>query len=181
MSRIGKLAIPVPKGVSVSIKGSSVEVKGPKGLLTRDFVGVLIRQDGDKLVLEPKGEGREFNALWGLGRSLLANMVEGVSEGFKREMRVEGTGYRVEQKGPGLSMNIGFSNPAEFSPPEGIKISVTGQNAFTVEGIDKELVGQVAANIRAIKKPEPYKGKGIRYATETIRRKAGKSGKGAKK
>lgn len=177
MSRIGKLPIPILPGVTVSIKGNSVDVKGPMGSLHRDFVGVLVRQDGDKLVLEPKGEGAEINALWGLGRSLLANMVIGVAKGFKKELKVEGTGYRVEQKGPSISLAVGYSGPREYTPPQGIKLVVTGQNGLAVEGIDKELVGQVAAEIRAIKPPEPYKGKGVRYATEVVRRKAGKSGK----
>ncbi len=177
MSRIGKLPIAIPAGVTVSIKGNAVDVKGPKGSLHREFVGVLVRQDGNKLVLEPKGEGAEIKALWGLGRSLLANMVEGVATGFKKELRVEGTGYRVEQKGPGITLAVGFSGTRDFLPPTGVKLVVAGQNAVTVEGIDKELVGQVAADIRAIKPPEPYKGKGVRYATETVRRKAGKSGK----
>jgi large subunit ribosomal protein L6 len=161
----------------VTIKGNAVDVKGPKGSLHREFVGVLVRQDGNKLVLEPKGEGQQIKALWGLGRSLLANMVEGVANGFKKELRVEGTGYRVEQKGPAVSLAVGYSNPKEYVPPQGVKLVVVGQTAVTVEGIDKELVGQVAAEIRGIKPPEPYKGKGVRYATETVRRKAGKSGK----
>jgi len=177
VSRIGKLPIPIPAGVTVAIKGNTVEVKGPKGALVREFVGVLVRQDGAKLVLEPKGEGQQIKALWGLGRSLLANMVVGVSTGFKKELKVEGTGYRVEAKGPVISLAVGYSGPREYVPPKDIKLVVTGQNAVVVEGIDKELVGQVAAEIRAIKPPEPYKGKGVRYADEVVRRKAGKSGK----
>ena len=177
MSRIGKKPIPVPKGVTVKIQGSAVEVKGPKGELKREFVGVLIRQEGDRLVLEPKGESKQFGAYWGLGRSLLENLVIGVTAGYSKELQVVGTGYRVEQRGAGVVLNVGFSKPSEFTPPSEIKVVVKDQNNLVVEGIDKHLVGQVAANIRAIRKPEPYKGKGIRYKDEVVRRKAGKTGK----
>jgi large subunit ribosomal protein L6 len=161
----------------VKIQGSAVEVKGPKGTLSHTFVGVLVRQDGEKLVLEPKGEGQQFNALWGLGRSLLNNMVTGVSAGFVKELQVVGTGYRVEQKGPGVALSVGFSKPKDYVPPTGVKVVVKDQSNLVVEGIDKQLVGQVAAEIRSIRKPEPYKGKGVRYKDEVVRQKAGKTGK----
>jgi large subunit ribosomal protein L6 len=177
VSRIGKLPVPVPKGVTVTIKGSAVEVKGPKGTIKRDFVGVSMKQDGGAVIVEPKGEDREVRALWGLARALVANMVEGAEKGFKKTLMIEGTGYRVEQTGKGISLNVGYSNPQTYTPPEGVKVVVTSQTVIDIEGIDKHLVGQVAANIRAIRKPEPYKGKGIRYSDEVVRRKAGKTGK----
>lgn len=177
MSRIGKLPVAVPKGVTVTIKGSAVAVKGPKGTITSEFVGVSIKQDAGEIIVEPKGETKEIRALWGLARSLISNMVEGAEKGFKKTLLIEGTGYRVEQQGAGISLNVGFSNAQTYTPPAGVKVTVTGQTALDVEGIDKHLVGQVAANIRAIRKPEPYKGKGIRYSDEVVRRKAGKTGK----
>jgi large subunit ribosomal protein L6 len=177
VSRIGKLPVSVPKGVTVAINGNAIEVKGPKGSIKRDFVGVTMKQEASDIIVEPKGETKEIRALWGLARALLANMVEGAEKGFKKTLLIEGTGYRVEQQGKGISLNVGFSNPQAYSPPEGVKVVVTSQTAVDVEGIDKHLVGQVAANIRAIRKPEPYKGKGIRYSDEVVRRKAGKTGK----
>lgn len=178
MSRIGKMPVPVPSGVSIDIDGRRVKVKGPKGELNRDFherVSITL-DDGDAIV-ERADDSRESRALHGLSRALLANMVEGVSEGFKRELEVVGVGYRAALKGRDLEMQLGFSHPVNFSAPDGITFEVPEATKIVITGIDKELVGQVAANIRKIRPPEPYKGKGVRYSGEHIRRKAGKAGR----
>lgn len=178
MSRIGKLPIAVPGGVDVKIDGQQVSVKGPKGELTL-VMSEPIRaalEDGQVLVTRPDDE-RDSRALHGLTRTLINNNIIGVTEGYVKQLEVVGTGYRVQQKGAGLELALGFSHPVHFDAPEGITLSVEGANKITVSGISKQAVGEVAANIRKLKKPEPYKGKGIRYAGEVVRRKAGKAGK----
>ena len=178
MSRIGKMPVTVPSGVSIDIDGRSVKVKGPKGELNRDFhERVSIKLDEGDAVVERVDDSRESRALHGLSRALLANMVEGVSEGFKKELEVVGVGYRAALKGRDLEMQLGFSHPVSFAAPEGITFEVPEATKIVITGIDKELVGQVAANIRKIRPPEPYKGKGVRYSGEHIRRKAGKAGR----
>ncbi len=178
MSRIGKLPIAVPGGVDVKIEGQKVSVKGPKGELSL-VVAEPIRvnlDDGQVLVTRPNEE-RESRALHGLTRTLINNNIVGVTEGYSKELEVVGTGYRVQQKGVGLELTLGFSHSVQYEAPQGISLAVEGSNKITVTGISKQAVGEVAANIRKLKKPEPYKGKGIRYAGEVVRRKAGKAGK----
>jgi large subunit ribosomal protein L6 len=178
MSRIGKLPITVAKGVQVDIDGSTVKVKGPKGELTREFPrGVSFSQEDGKLSVARENDEKHTRALHGLSRSLLNNMVVGVSDGFTRTLELQGVGYRVAQSGEKVTLNVGYSHPVEVAPPPGIQLEVDGNTRLHVKGIDKELVGQVAANIRKVRKPEPYKGKGIRYLGERVRRKAGKAGK----
>lgn len=178
MSRIGKAPIQIPAGVEVKVEGNLVTVKGPKGTLSRVInkdMQVTI-ENGALRVARPSDE-REHKALHGLTRTLIANMVEGVTKGYSRALELVGTGYRAAKSGNKLSLSVGFSHPVEIAPPAGIEFAVPAQNQVIVNGIDKEVVGQVAANIRAIKPPEPYLGKGIKYAGETIRRKEGKTGK----
>ncbi len=180
MSRIGKLPIPIPQGVTVEIApGNRVTVRGPKGELTRSFDPDMIieRQDGQLVVRRPT-DSRRHKALHGLTRALLANMVTGVTQGFRKELEIHGVGYRADLAGGKLVLQVGFSHPVEIQPPEGIDFSVdrSGRN-ISVEGIDKELVGLVAAKIRDVRPPEPYKGKGIRYKGEYVRQKAGKAGR----
>ena len=178
MSRIGKLPIAVPGAVTVTIDGQSVTVKGGKGELTL-VVAEPIRvafEDGQILVTRPNDE-RDSRALHGLTRTLINNNIIGVTEGYSKQLEVVGTGYRVQQKGTGLELALGFSHPVLVDAPEGIALEVEGNTKITVRGIDKQAVGEAAANIRKLKKPEPYKGKGIRYAGEVVRRKAGKAGK----
>ena len=178
MSRIGKALIPVPAGVDVSFSGNSVTVKGPKGSLSRDLVGgITVRQDEGNLVVERPNDERESRSLHGLSRALINNMVVGVTEGFAKELEIVGVGYRAEAQGANLRLALGFSHPVIVPAPEGISFEIPVQTRVIVKGIDKELVGQVAANIRSIRKPEPYKGKGVRYLNEHILRKAGKTGK----
>jgi len=179
MSRIGKQPIPVPSGVEVSIDGTHVTVKGPKGTLEhRTPPTIAVSRDGDELIVTRPDDEREQRALHGLTRSLVANMVQGVSEGYARELEIVGVGYRATAQGPSkLELQVGFSHPVHFEAPEGITFEVPQPTRITVRGCDKQLVGQVAANIRKIRKPEPYKGKGIRYADERVQRKAGKSAK----
>jgi large subunit ribosomal protein L6 len=179
MSRIGKALIPVPAGVDVSINANSVTVKGPKGSLSRDLVGgITVRQDEGNLVVERPNDERESRSLHGLSRALLNNMVVGVTTGFAKELEIVGVGYRAELKSPTLiRLNLGFSNPVDVEAPQGVSFEVPVQTRVIIKGIDKEAVGQVAANIRSIRKPEPYKGKGVRYQGEKILRKAGKAGK----
>ncbi len=180
MSRIGKMPIPIPQGVQVNIEGSRVTVRGPKGELTRTFHPDMkvTEQDGQLVVTRPTDQ-RHHRALHGLTRALLANMVTGVSQGFQKVLQIEGVGYRAELQGNNkLVLSLGFSHPVEFVAPEGITFQVEQRaRLITVEGVDKELVGEVAARLRRIRPPEPYKGKGIRYQGEHIRRKAGKAGK----
>lgn len=179
MSRIGKALIPVPTGVDVSINANSVTVKGPKGSLSRDLVGgITVRQDEGNLVVERPNDERESRSLHGLSRALLSNMVVGVTTGFAKELEIVGVGFRAELKSPTLiRLNLGFSHPVDVEAPQGVSFEVPVQTRVIIKGIDKEAVGQVAANIRSIRKPEPYKGKGVRYQGEKILRKAGKAGK----
>ena len=179
MSRIGKAPIPVPSGVEVKIEGSRVIVKGPKGALEHDLPEqIAIEREGDDLVVSRANDERSARSLHGLTRSLINNMVLGVSVGFERELEIVGVGYRAQAKGPSkLELQLGFSHPVEFQAPDGVTFDVPQPTRITVKGADKQQVGQVAANIRKIRKPEPYKGKGVRYAGERILRKAGKSAK----
>jgi large subunit ribosomal protein L6 len=177
MSRIGKKPIPVPAGVSVSLEGSTVRVKGPKGELSRTFhPDMRIEQADGELRVERPSEAKQHRALHGLTRALLANMVEGVTTGYRRALEIIGVGYRAEKKGKSLVLTVGYSHQVEYPEPDGITLSTTSPTVVVVEGIDKQKVGQVAAEIRAVRPPEPYKGKGIRYQGEQVRRKAGKAG-----
>ncbi len=178
MSRIGKLPIKIPKGVKVEIKGQNIVVQGPKGKLARDLnPKVTIEMEGDTLHVKRSSDSRPVRALHGLTRALVANMVHGVSDGFKKELIVTGVGYKVEEKGKQLVLHLGFSHPVEFPLPEGITAKVERQKEIKIvlEGYDKETLGLTAAKIRAYRPPEPYKGKGIRYSDEVIIRKAGKA------
>lgn len=179
MSRIGKQPIQVPSGVDVKIDGATVTVKGPKGQLVRELpepIGLEKNEDGSLQVTRLNDE-RKSRALHGLVRSLVNNMVVGVSEGYKRSLEINGTGYRAQAKGNGVEMSLGFSHTVQVDAPEGISFQVEKPTLLHVEGIDKQLVGQVASNIRRLRPPEPYKGKGVKYVDERIRRKAGKAGK----
>ncbi len=178
MSRIGKMPVQVPAGVDVAIDGTTVTVKGKKGELTRTFQPTMvIKQEGDDILVTPADEERQTNAYWGLTRSLLSNMVQGVSEGFEKKLELVGVGYRAALKGKDLELQLGFSHPVLVKCPEGISFEVPSQTEINVLGASKEQVGQTAADIRKWRKPEPYKGKGIRYVGEHVRRKAGKAGK----
>jgi large subunit ribosomal protein L6 len=179
MSRIGKSPIPVPSGVDVTIGGADVTVKGPKGTLRRTVpTDITVRAEGDTLVVERPDDQRHHRALHGLTRSLVNNMVVGVTDGFAKELEIIGVGYRAEAAGPQrLRLALGFSHPVFVDAPEGISFEVPAPGRVIVRGIDKEVVGQVAADIRSIRKPEPYKGKGVRYQGEKVLRKAGKTGK----
>jgi large subunit ribosomal protein L6 len=179
MSRIGKAPITVPAGVDVTVDGRTISVKGPKGTLERQIPGTItVSQDGDTLTVERPNDENKVKAMHGLTRSLVNNMVIGVTEGFKKNLEIVGVGYRAEAQGPNaLRLNLGFSHPVDVKAPEGITFEVPVQTQIVVNGIDKEVVGQVAADIRSIRKPEPYKGKGVRYAGERVLRKAGKAGK----
>ena len=183
MSRIGKMPVPLPKGVTAKVEGGQVTVKGPRGELARAFHPVITidQQDGTLHVTRPTDQ-KDHRALHGLSRALLTNMVTGVSSGFQRVLSIEGVGYRAEVQAQNLVLNLGFSHPVTVEPPTGVKFSVdkTGR-IVTIDGNDKEVVGEIAAKIRRIRPPEPYKGKGVLYAGERIRRKAGTAGKGAKK
>jgi large subunit ribosomal protein L6 len=178
MSRIGRLPIDIPSGVDVTLDGRDVTVKGPKGelaLTVAQPITVKI-EDGRVLVSRPDDE-RESRSLHGLTRTLIANNILGVTQGYSKGLEVVGTGYRVQARGANVEFALGFSHPVVVEPPAGITFTVEGNNRLTVSGIDKQAVGETAANIRKIRKPEPYKGKGVRYAGEAVRRKAGKSGK----
>jgi large subunit ribosomal protein L6 len=178
MSRIGRKPIPVPAGVDVAIDGQTVRIKGPKGELSHTVAEPITveREDGVLYVSRPNDE-RRAKELHGLSRTLVANMVVGVTEGYRKSLEINGTGYRVQQKGTDLEFALGFSHPVVVSAPEGITFTVERPTLFHVSGIDKQQVGEVAANIRKIRPPEPYKGKGVKYQGEVIRRKAGKAGK----
>ncbi len=179
MSRIGKQPITVPAGVEVTIDGTKVTVKGPKGELTRSFPEIMIiKQEGDEVIVERPDDSREAKAYHGLVRTLIANMVEGTSNGFSKKLQLVGVGYRAALKGKDLEMQLGFSHPVFVEAPESITFEVPSQTEIIVSGPSKEQVGQVAANIRKWRKPEPYKGKGIRYEGEHVRRKLGKAAKG---
>lgn len=176
------MPIPIPSQVKVEIEGSMVRVHGPKGVIERSLPqDLVITQEDGELVLQRPSDSRLHRSLHGLSRSLVANMVQGVSQGFEKSLEVSGVGYRVQKKGQGVSFQLGFSHPAEVVPPAGIELAVEGTTRVKVTGINKELVGQVAARIRAIAPPDHYKGKGIRYSGETVRLKAGKAGKVARK
>ena len=177
MSRIGRKPVPVPNGVTVTVNGPAITVKGPKGELSRKLhpdMQVKV-ENGNVTVDRPSDEDRH-RALHGLTRSLIANMVEGVTQGYKKQLEITGVGYKAEVKPFGLQLALGFSHPVEYRAPAGIKLSAPQPIVVVIEGADKEKVGQVAAEIRALRKPEPYKGKGVRYQGEQIRRKAGKAG-----
>ena len=181
MSRIGKLPVPVPKGVKVTLGGGTVAVEGPKGRLERTLPAeITVKQTDGELVFERPSDDYRHRALHGLVRSLVANMVEGVDKGFTKNLELVGVGYRVAKQGEELVLSLGYSHPIRFKPPKGISIEVQDPTKFSVNGISIEDVGQVAANLRAMRPPEPYKGKGVMYRGEKIRRKAGKAGKGAK-
>ena len=176
MSRVGKKPIPVPAGVVVTIVGSDVSVKGPKGVLNRTIHGDMkIEQRDGTLVVERPSEQDLHRALHGLTRTLVSNMVEGVTNGYRKEIEIIGVGYRAQMQGTTLNMLLGYSHPIDVPPPGGISFEVAGNNRVSVVGIDKELVGQTAANLRKWRPPEPYKGKGVRYENEVVRRKEGKS------
>jgi len=178
MSRIGKRPINIPGKVTVAIEGQHVGVKGPKGELSRVLPAeVTLEQEGDTLVVKRRNESRPARQLHGLSRTLVANMVDGVSEGFQKRLEIQGVGYRAQVQGRNLILNVGYSKPVEITPPDGIQVAVENNTNVIVSGIDKEVVGNTAAKIRDIRPPEPYKGKGIRYAGELVRRKAGKAGK----
>ena len=179
MSRIGRLPIPVPSGVDVTISGAEVTVKGPKGQLQHTVIAPITAEraeDGTIVVKRPDDE-RESRARHGLSRTLIANMIIGVTEGYTKSLEIVGTGYRVQARGSDLEFALGYSHPVPVPAPDGITFAVQSPTKLTVSGIDKQKVGEVAANIRKLRKPDPYKGKGVRYAGEVIRRKAGKAGK----
>ena len=176
MSRIGKKPIPVPKGVQVNLRDGLVEVKGPKGQLSQSLPPGVTMALEDGQIVASVGEAREQRKFHGLGRTLVANAVQGVSEGFKRELDIVGVGYRAEVKGRDVHFALGYSHPVVFPLPQGIDVAIEKQTHVTVTGIDKQLVGQVAANMRSLRKPDPYKQKGVRYTGEVLKKKAGKAG-----
>jgi len=183
MSRIGRLPVPVPSGVDVAIDGRRMTVTGPKGTLTRDLPPIIaIAREGDEIVVTRPSEDKLHKSLHGLTRTLVNNMVVGVTTGYRKGLEIVGVGYRAQKVGEKLQLSLGYSHQIEIEPPSGISFELENPTHLAVVGIDKELVGQVAARIRATRKPEPYKGKGVRYAGEQVRRKAGKAGKiGGKK
>ena len=177
MSRIGKRPVTVPNGVTVTVNGSAITVKGPKGELSRKLhPDMEVKLDNGTVVVNRPSEQDKHRALHGLTRSLIANMVEGVTQGYKKQLEITGVGYKAEVKPFGLQLALGYSHPVEYRAPAGIKLTAPQPTAVIIEGADKEKVGQVAAEIRSLRKPEPYKGKGVKYQGEVIRRKAGKAG-----
>lgn len=181
MSRIGKKPVIIPAGVEVEVGGGKVKIKGGKGELARDFGWhVSIKKDEGALQVSPADGSKEARAMWGTARMLLANMIEGVTNGFSKQLQIEGIGYRAALEGSGLSLSMGFTHPVFIAAPDGIVFKIE-KNIITVSGCDKELIGRVAAQIRRVRPPEPYKGKGIRYVGEKVRRKAGKKATGAGK
>jgi large subunit ribosomal protein L6 len=175
MSRIGKKAVPVPAGVTVTIEGQTVSVKGPKGQLSWTVAEEIeVKQEGAELLLTKKVESTRAQAMWGLSRTLVANMVQGVTEGFEKTLELVGVGYRAAMKGNALSMQLGFSHDVDVPPPAGVTFAVPKQTEIKISGIDKQVVGEIASQIRRLRPPEPYKGKGVRYAGEKVRRKEGK-------
>ncbi|HHX24620.1 MAG: 50S ribosomal protein L6 [Tepidanaerobacteraceae bacterium] len=177
MSRIGKMPINIPQGVEVKVENNVINVKGPKGSLSREFhEDMAIKVEDSQIIVERPTDEKRHRALHGLTRSLINNMVVGVVEGFEKKLAIEGVGYRAAKQGNKLVLTVGYSHPVEFDPPKGIEFEVPAPNRISVKGIDKSIVGQIAANIRAVRKPEPYKGKGIRYENEVVRRKEGKTG-----
>jgi large subunit ribosomal protein L6 len=180
MSRIGKQPIAIPEGVTIDVTDGTVKVKGPGGELTqRVDRDMRIIADGGEIRVERPSDERNHRALHGLTRSLIANMVEGVTKGYERRLEIQGVGYRAALRGSDLELQVGFSHPVTVNPPAGIEFEVPAPNRIVVRGIDKQLVGEIAATIRKVRKPEPYKGKGIRYEGEYVRKKAGKAAKGA--
>jgi len=178
MSRIGKKPIPIPDGVEVNLNGSDIEVKGPKGQLNRTLPpNMMIEIDSGVITVSRPTDNNIHRSMHGLTRTLIANMVQGVSEGFQKELQIVGVGYRAQLASDKLTLQVGYSHPVEMQAPEGISFAVEGTNKITVSGINKEMVGEIAANIRSVRPPDHYKGKGIRYAGEYVRLKAGKSGK----
>ena len=178
MSRIGKLPIDVPAGVEVTVDGRHATVTGPRGTLSQDLPPTItVRQEDGRILVERPDDERENRALHGLVRSLVANMVEGVTKGFEKQLEIQGVGYRVQAQGSDLVFSLGYSHPISVKAPDGIAFEVTSPTRFAVRGIDKQQVGQVAAEIRRLRRPDPYKGKGVRYAGEVVRRKAGKTAK----
>jgi large subunit ribosomal protein L6 len=176
MSRIGKVPIPIPQGVELKQAGSTVEVKGPKGSLSHTIPeGVSIQVEDGEIHVKRKTDAKRVRSLHGLSRTLIANMVTGVTEGFAKGLEIVGIGYRANVQGRNLQLSLGYSHPVIYPIPKGIEVEVEKQNKITIKGIDKQQVGQVAAEIRSFRKPEPYKGKGIRYVGEQVRRKAGKA------
>jgi large subunit ribosomal protein L6 len=176
MSRVGKKPIPIPAGVKVEIEDDHIKVTGPKGELSRSIhPSMVVKQDQDALVVKRSSDSKFHRSLHGLTRSLVVNMVDGVTSEYKKSLEIQGIGYKAELKGKKLRLSLGLSHPILFSPPEGIKIEVDGPNKMKISGIDKQLVGVVAAKIRSFRPPEPYKGKGIRYEGEIVRKKAGKT------
>jgi large subunit ribosomal protein L6 len=177
MSRIGKKPVTVPKGVTVTLNGNTVKVKGPKGELERTINPMMtLRQEGDEIIVERPGDEAEHKAMHGLSRTLVANMVEGVTKGFQKQLDIVGVGYKAETRPYGLQLALGYSHPIEYRAPKGIKLTAPAPTTVLVDGANKEIVGQVAAEIRSLRPPEPYKGKGIKYQGEQVRRKAGKAG-----
>ena len=181
MSKIGKKPIKIPDGVTIAVDGQEVKVKGPKGELSLKLPKEIeLKSDGKELLVLPAGKSKKTPALWGTIRAVVANMVNGVEKGFEKKLEIEGVGFKAQIQGDNLVLSLGFSHPVIFSPPEGVKVIVE-KNVIAVSGISLEMVGQTAANIRALKKPEPYKGKGIRYEGEVMRRKSGKKASTAAK
>lgn len=179
MSRVGRKPIPIPSGIDVKVDKNSVSVKGPKGQLKQDFhprIGINI--DAGNILVSRSSDDKLDRSLHGLTRSIISNMITGVTKGYEKALEISGVGYRAQVQGRSLMLTLGFSHPVEFKLPEGIDAAVDKQTNITIKGIDKYLVGQVAANIRGLKPPEPYKGKGIKYSDEVVRRKEGKAGKG---
>jgi len=178
MSRIGKRPVEIPSGVEVKLSSNHLTVKGPKGSLSRELhPKMIIRHEDKTIIVERPSDHRLYRSLHGLTRTLISNMVQGVTAGYERVLEINGVGYKAEAKGAILVLNMGYSHPVNFELPKGIQAAVEKQTVIKLSGIDKELLGQVAANVRAVRKPEPYKGKGIKYAEETILRKEGKKGK----
>ena len=176
MSRIGKKAITIPSGVTVTVTNDLVDIKGPKGLLkVRVLLGITVVVKDNEVIVDRTSETKQTRAFHGLIRSLIQNCVDGVVTGYKKTLKLVGTGYRAKAQGTGVSLAVGYSHPVEIKPVEGISIKVQGNDTIIIEGIDKQLVGQVSADIRKIRPPEPYKGKGIRYEDEVVRRKHGKA------
>jgi large subunit ribosomal protein L6 len=175
MSRIGKKAVSIPSGVTVTLEGQTVTVKGPKGQLAWTVSDEIeVKQEGAEITFAPRNDTQRARGMWGLSRTLIANMVEGVTKGYEQTLELVGVGYRAAMKGQALSMQLGFSHDVDIPPPAGISFAVPKQTEVRISGIDKQLVGEVAARIRRIRPPEPYKGKGVRYAGEKVRRKEGK-------
>ena len=182
MSRIGKLPVAIPEQVTVEVADRTVRVKGPKGELAQLVLPVVaVKVDGAHVIVERHGDAKEHRSAHGLTRTLVANMVEGVSKGFRKSLEINGVGYRAAKSGDNLNLTLGYSHPVSYAAPKGISFAVEGTNRVHVDGIDKQQVGQVAAEIRNLRPPEPYKGKGVRYEGEVVRKKLGKAGKAGKK